>query len=1103
MLEMPVQDKSRSLAGEWRVSLLPWHHAAHLGETVRLAGNDADRGRRRFDRWRESFASDLAKTEAALRALGIDAGTLQERLDAAGEPASAGHPDWVSHLDTALQNGWPDAAEAEAPILRDEQAGPLGLVLKLVRGHQRELRARITASCRACPELGELADLLVASWPQEDIAKAMARTVVLELNVARVENRLVGDTPEERFSYFVRLLGDPAVQQEFWAEYPVLLRFIHDILAGWVDSRAEFAERLAADFPEIGKLLAGRAGEGPGRVLEMRFGAGDTHRGGRSVAIVSFAGGKIVYKPRSLDVDVAWADVLAWFHRKRPPLELSSSGVLAREGYGWSEFVENSPCADVSEARAFYWRTGALLGLLYALCGTDVHAENLIARGSQPVLIDLEALFHGVIPTQEKDLWSNPADRFVADGVLSVGLLPSKLIVRNEGMARAFEVSAVGAAQNQTSLIPVPMPVDAGTDEMRFVEQYVPMPDSTDSRPRIGRDLLDPRLYTQDLVEGFSWTYQAIVGDREAWLRPGGLLDRFADVELRHIARATAFYGCLLEDSLHPDFLREGIDRDRLLARLAIGADGTQSWERLVPSEMADLRRGDIPFFSSRPGSRDFWDSTGRLIADCLPEAPIEAVRRRLDSMREEDLAAQTLLIKRAFDSLQPVTAAGQHLIGTALPDHPIRAEDAVTAAVEIAHGLCDEAILQGEEIGWIGLNFVDETFWHVAPAPADIYSGMLGMGLFLSTTAVLSGDERIARYAEITAGSVARQARAAADQIETELRRGSLLKDALEHRADPGVFGVSGSHVYYLAHAGVLHNHPDLLDTAERALTTLSQHVAYDKKYDIISGSAGAILAALALHSVRPESSALTVAKAAAARLAGAAIPQGGGLAWPTPYGEAPLVGMSHGASGIAYALSRLNAVAPHREYEQMISGALRYEQSTLVRDVGNWPDLRAPEMGGTGGYGLSWCHGAPGVGLSRLSILARPELSRVHVMADQDLRIAEQTTRHMAFGQDGSSFVSFGNHGICHGDLGNLEFLMLAARHRDDAALHLAVLRAAQAVYEKGTGDGWLTGELNPESLPGLMYGRAGIGYNLLRLTFPERVASVLLAEPPKAVS
>ena len=39
-------------------------------------------------------------------------------------------------------------------------------------------------------------------------------------------------------------------------------------------------------------------------------------------------------------------------------------------------------------------KIGVMLGLLYLLRTTDIHYENIIAFSANPVLIDLEALFH-------------------------------------------------------------------------------------------------------------------------------------------------------------------------------------------------------------------------------------------------------------------------------------------------------------------------------------------------------------------------------------------------------------------------------------------------------------------------------------------------------------------------------------------------------------------------------------------------------------------------------------------------------------------------------------------------------------------------------------
>lgn len=309
-------------------------------------------------------------------------------------------------------------------------------VAALVRGSRRELRARVAEST-AGSRLTALPDLLARVWPSEDLARIMGRTMALELDVARAEGRLCGNTPREWYADYVRLLGDPATQRALWARYPVLLRHIGDLLAGWVDSRAEFAERLVADLAELDTWCDGGLGE----VTEVRFGAGDTHRRGRSAAVVSFAGATVVYRPRSLDAALAWGKVLDWYHRQAPPHDLIAQAPLARDGYGWSRFVE---ALSYRTPEAFSWRTGALLALHHALCGVDVQRENLIGHGAYPVVIDTEALFRGALPAPATRHRTTPADDLMADGVLSVGLLPPKPVVHDKGNVRAPETGRSG-----------------------------------------------------------------------------------------------------------------------------------------------------------------------------------------------------------------------------------------------------------------------------------------------------------------------------------------------------------------------------------------------------------------------------------------------------------------------------------------------------------------------------------------------------------------------------------------------------------------------------------------------------------------------------------
>ncbi len=75
--------------------------------------------------------------------------------------------------------------------------------------------------------------------------------------------------------------------------------------------------------------------------MELIGGAGDTHRGGRSVMIARFDSGfQIVYKPKSMAVDVHFQELLAWLneHGCAPPLR--SLNILDYATHGWVKYVE-------------------------------------------------------------------------------------------------------------------------------------------------------------------------------------------------------------------------------------------------------------------------------------------------------------------------------------------------------------------------------------------------------------------------------------------------------------------------------------------------------------------------------------------------------------------------------------------------------------------------------------------------------------------------------------------------------------------------------------------------------------------------------------------
>jgi lantibiotic modifying enzyme len=91
--------------------------------------------------------------------------------------------------------------------------------------------------------------------------------------------------------------------------------------------------------------------------------------------------------------------------------------------------------------------------------------------------------------------------------------------------------------------------------------------------------------------------------------------------------------------------------------------------------------------------------------------------------------------------------------------------------------------------------------------------------------------------------------------------------------------------------------------------------------------------------------------------------------------------------------------------------------------------------------------------------------------------------------------------NHCLCHGDLGNLDFLIQAEPLLSSVAFVERRRFLTRAVVASVRRDGWRCGTVAGIESPSLMNGLAGIGYGLLRLAAPERVPSVLTMEPPRA--
>jgi lantibiotic modifying enzyme len=188
---------------------------------------------------------------------------------------------------------------------------------------------------------------------------------------------------------------------------------------------------------------------------------------------------------------------------------------------------------------------------------------------------------------------------------------------------------------------------------------------------------------------------------------------------------------------------------------------------------------------------------------------------------------------------------------------------------------------------------------------------------------------------------------------------------------------------------------------------------------------------------------------------------------------------------AGIGWALLELFGATGEPRFQNAANEAFRYERTHYSAEHENWPDfrdyLRPPGSAATPIFGVAWCHGAPGIALSRLSawrMTGNPETL-------QEAQAALRTTKKSL---EQANAVETG-FSLCHGCGGNADVLLEADRILGAPDLREAAEAIGHAGIERFEAQRlpWPCGLQGAGETAGLMLGTAGIGYFYVRLADP----------------
>lgn len=395
---------------------------------------------------------------------------------------------------------------------------------------------------------------------------------------------------------------------------------------------------------------------------------------------------------------------------------------------------------------------------------------------------------------------------------------------------------------------------------------------------------------------------------------------------------------------------------------------------------------------------------------------------------------------------------------------------------------LCRDAVWDGRRANWLGdsMEPVDGT-WQVAHRSfgPDLYGGTSGIALFLARLHKATGEPLFRRTA--------------LGALEQTLSRLDKLVPPFRIGVYSGLTGVA----YALAQCAALLGEDRFRDAAARAARELMADEIHPEALDVVAGSAGAIPVLLGLSSLLGNGELPDLARRHGENLLATARRQGDACSWMTlpPDGtQTPdLTGFSHGTAGIGWGLLELAKATGEDRYGEAAEGAFRYERRFFSPQHGNWPDFRGSQPG----YSLAWCHGAPGIALSR----ARAFRLTGSEEAKREAAVAINTTE-MGVRQSLAYGVA-SDFSLCHGLAGNAECAAVSARILGNGAGTGAERDLARFGIERYHNDRapWPCGVPGGGENPSLMLGLAGIGHFYLRLALPDEVPSVLMIVPEEA--
>ena len=844
----------------------------------------------------------------------------------------------------------------------------------------------------------------------EKLQAISIRILILEMQYLKTHYSLKGKDSKEEYRDFCEYwLKNQNYKNKIFKIYPSLYKELEETTYRFLLFIDEILKRLISDKYEIEEYIIKKS---INTIKLMEFKNADTHNCGKSVVKIIFDNDESVYyKPRDLGSDLLFCEIYFQITGRRYPLRILNKGK-----YGWEQTVAYKGCETKSDIISVYYNLGICISIFSILGVSDLHYENVILNKDILVFIDIEVLY-----------FYERTENGIDKQIYMTGILPTTVW---ETKNRNLEYSIIRNTECQETFYKFPLIINEFSSDMKIVYKN-----------RLLERKQNIITYQGENISAYQYVSYIQQGYKEAYLKiknkidMKNILSKYKKTIWRYLLLDSQIYSTLLNYSHYPNIMSKN-KREELFEQKIIEQTNLDSGDRILLSQIHQLKNNDIPYFTVRFNKKDLCYMSQTIEESYFDQTAMEHIKENIElmSIKRMYIGINTIFWMIYFGEFGLKKVLDESIFIKEKKTKRNWHQNSIRVERQIIESIKQKDIGGKREKDWISLLFYKDGYVKLELVSKDkyLYNGIAGIIIYL---VAYSHEKRYIKCGNIS-DVLIKQLFSYTDMVRTDRAKRQSNKIGA-----------------YDGEASIIYTYQILYQ-----LTKENIYIEYAKKHieflctllndnnislDIVSGRAGVILVLCNMYIIDKNDFYKEIL-----------IRQGHILYEESKNNHVLSMGFAHGYYGIIMALLRIIRIIGEKEsginFQNIIKYLKNKEEITRVFDM------------------ESWCHGNLGKLLCQLELYKYD--SQNFFIED-----IECTINSILKSKSRKSMC------LCHGNIGKIEILLESSFRLKKRKLHKYCLTKLNEYLEQFNNDE--NRLIQEKNNMGFMQGNIGVGYSLLR--------------------